>query len=140
LIKIGREISIFNEKIKYKAVRSSGPGGQHVNKVSTAIILKYNIYNFKYPAWFIKNLKSNISSSQLSKTGDLLIKSKKYKSQHKNKEDTLNKLIYIFKKSCQRREKRLFTNAPKKSKEKRLKDKLIQSTKKKLRKNPKFDD
>ena len=140
MIKIGREISIFNEKIKYKAVRSSGPGGQHVNKVSTAIILKYNIYNFKYPAWFIKNLKSNISSSQLSKTGDLLIKSKKYKSQHKNKEDTLNKLIYIFKKSCQRREKRLFTNAPKKSKEKRLKDKLIQSTKKKLRKNPKFDD
>ena len=140
MIKIDREISIFNEKINYKAVRSSGPGGQHVNKVSTAIILKYNIYNFKYPAWFIKNLKSNISSSQLSKTGDLLIKSKKYKSQHKNKEDTLDKLIYIFKKSCQRREKRLFTNAPKKSKEKRLKDKLIQSTKKKLRKNPKLDD
>ena len=56
MIKIGRGISIFNEKIKYKAVRSSGPGGQHVNKVSTAIILKYNIYLFKYPAWFVKNL------------------------------------------------------------------------------------
>ena len=140
MIKIDREISIFNEKINYKAVRSSGPGGQHVNKVSTAIILKYNIYNFKYPAWFIKNLKSNISSSQLSKTGELLIKSKKYKSQHKNKKDALNKLIYIFKKSCQRRELRLFTDTPKKSREKRLKDKLIQSTKKKLRKNPKFDD
>ena len=140
MIKIGRKISIFNEKIKYKAVRSSGPGGQHVNKVSTAIILKYNIYLFKYPAWFIKNLKSNISSSQLSKTGDLLIKSKKYKSQHKNKKDALNKLIYIFKKSYKRKKLRLFTDTPKKSKEKRLKKKLIQSTKKKLRKNPKFDD
>ena len=140
MIKIGREISIFNEKIKYKAVKSSGPGGQHVNKVSTAIILKYNIYNFKYPAWFIKNLISNISSSQLSKTGELLIKSKKYKSQHKNKKDALNKLIYIFKKSCQRKKIRLFTDIPKKSKEERLKKKLIQSNKKKLRKNPKFDD
>ena len=140
MIKIGREISIFNEKIKYKAVRSSGPGGQHVNKVSTAIILKYNIFLFKYPAWFIKNLKSNISSSQLSKTGELLIKSKKYKSQHKNKRDALNKLIYIFKKSYQRKKLRLFTDTPKKSKEKRLKNKLIQSTKKKLRKNPNFDD
>ena len=140
MIKIGRKISIFNEKIKYKAVRSSGPGGQYVNKVSTAIILKYNIYLFKYPAWFIKNLKSNISSSQLSKTGDLLIKSKKYKSQHKNKKDALNKLIYIFKKSYKRKKLRLFTDTPKKSKEKRLKKKLIQSTKKKLRKNPKFDD
>ena len=140
MIKIGKEISIYNEKIKYKAVRSSGPGGQHVNKVSTAIILKYNIYLFKYPAWFIKNLKSNISSSQLSKTGELLIKSKKYKSQHKNKRDALNKLIYIFKKSCKKNELRLFTDIPKQSKEKRLKDKLMQSTKKKLRKNPKFDD
>ena len=140
MIKIGRKISIYNEKIKYKAVRSSGPGGQHVNKVSTAIILKYNIYLFKYPAWFIKNLKSNISSSQLSKTGELLIKSKKYKSQYKNKREALNKLIYIFKKSCQRRKLRLFTDTPKKSKEKRLKNKLIQSTKKKLRKNPNFDD
>ena len=140
MIKIGREISIYNEKIKYKAVKSSGPGGQHVNKVSTAIILKYNIYLFKYPDWFIKNLKSNISSSQLSKTGELLIKSKKYKSQHKNKRDALNKLIYIFKKSYQRRKLRLFTDTPKKSKEKRLKNKLIQSTKKKLRKNPNFDD
>ena len=140
MIKIGREISIYNEKINYKAVRSSGPGGQHVNKVSTAIILKYNIFLFKYPAWFIKNLKSNISSSQLSKTGELLIKSKKYKSQHKNKRDALNKLIYIFKKSYQRKKLRLFTDTPKKSKEKRLKNKLIQSTKKKLRKNPNFDD
>ena len=140
MIKIGRKISIYNEKIKYKAVRSSGPGGQHVNKVSTAIILKYNIYLFKYPAWFIKNLKSNISSSQLSKTGELLIKSKKYKSQYKNKRDALNKLIYIFKKSYQTRKLRLFTDTPKKSKEKRLKNKLIQSTKKKLRKNPNFDD
>ena len=140
MIKIGREISIYNEKINYKAVRSSGPGGQHVNKVSTAIILKYNIYLFKYPTWFIENLKSNISSSQLSKTGEMLIKSKKYRSQRKNKRDALNKLIHIFKKSYQRRKLRLFTDTPKKSKEKRLKNKLIQSTKKKLRKNPNFDD
>ena len=95
MIEIDKDIILFDEKIKFQAIRSSGPGGQHVNKVSTAIILKYNIYLFKYPAWFIKNLKSNISSSQLSKTGELLIKSKKYKSQHKNKKDALNKLIYM---------------------------------------------
>ena len=43
MIEIDKDIILFDEKIKFQAIRSSGPGGQHVNKVSTAIILKYDL-------------------------------------------------------------------------------------------------
>ncbi|MFL2983541.1 MAG: alternative ribosome rescue aminoacyl-tRNA hydrolase ArfB [Candidatus Neomarinimicrobiota bacterium] len=140
MIKINNKISIFDEKIKYNAIKSSGPGGQHVNKVSTAIVLRYNIYIHGYPNWFIKNLISSINTKQLSKNGTVQIKSKKYKSQYKNKNDAFEKLINIFKKSSIKKKPRQMTHPPKKSKQKRLKNKLIQSNKKKLRKNPNFDD
>ena len=62
MIKINETIFIFDNEIKFKAVKSSGPGGQHINKVSTGIILKYDISNIDYPKWFIANLKTNIIS------------------------------------------------------------------------------
>ena len=74
MIKVNNIITIFNEKLKFNAIKSTGPGGQHVNKVSTGIILQYNVFNQSYPDWFIDNLKNKISSKKLSKSGILLLK------------------------------------------------------------------
>ena len=71
---INKKISIFDDKITFKAIRSTGPGGQHVNKVSTAIVLKYDISDHNYPEWFLKNLKRNISSQQLSNNEKIISK------------------------------------------------------------------
>ena len=49
MIKINENLFIFDEKIKFKAVKSTGPGGQHVNKVSTGVVLEYSILNHNYP-------------------------------------------------------------------------------------------
>ncbi len=138
---INKKISIFDDKITFKAIRSTGPGGQHVNKVSTAIILKYDISNHNYPEWFLSNLKSNVSSQQLSNNGNIInIRSQQFRSQIRNKEEAIRRLIKIFQKSSIKNKTRHKTFPPKKSKEKRLINKKNQSKKKNLRKTPNIDD
>ena len=140
MIDIANGIKIFDKKIKYQAIRSNGPGGQHVNKVSTAIILKYNLNVHNYPEWFLKSIKINANNSQLSNKNIITIKSNRFGSQLKNKRDATNRLISLLKRSSKRKKSRKKTLPTKKSIETRLLKKKINSKKKILRKKPDFDD
>ena len=133
MIQVSDTISIFEDKIIYKAVRSSGPGGQHVNKVSTAVVLQYDITCHSYPEWFLINLQNN-GGNLVSKNGVLNIKARSHRSQSRNKEDALNRMIYLFKQSAQKPIKRKKTRPPKRVNENRLLNKKKQSQKKQLRK------
>ncbi len=136
---ITKSITIKKDCITYQAVRASGPGGQNVNKVSTAIILRYPLELDLYPLWFIYQLKSN-AGSQLSKEGVITIKAQSFRSQKKNKEDALGRLIALFNKSGVKPKPRIKTKPPKRSKEDRLFNKRKKSEKKKMRKQPNLDD
>ena len=140
MIDIANGIKLFDKKIEYQSIRSNGPGGQHVNKVSTAIILKYNLNVHNYPEWFLKSIKINANSAQLSKNNIITIKSNKFRSQLKNKRDATNRLISLLKRSSKRKKSRKKTLPTKKSIETRLLRKKINSKKKILRKKPDFDD
>ena len=140
MIDIANGIKIFDKKIKYQAIRSNGPGGQHVNKVSTAIILKYNLNVHNYPEWFLKSIKINAKKAQLSNKNIITIKSNRFRSQLKNKRDATNRLISLLKRSSKRKKSRKKTLPTKKSIETRLLRKKINSKKKILRKKPDFDD
>ena len=140
MIVINENITIFEDKIKFQAIRSGGPGGQHVNKVSTAIILKYDLNKHQYPDWFLKALKRNTSRTQLSNQNVITIKSSNYRSQKRNKEASINKLVNIFIKSCKPNKTRIKTKPTIGAKEKRLLAKKINSKKKDLRKKPNIDD
>ena len=138
---INEKISIFDDEIRFKAMRSTGPGGQHVNKVSTAIVLKYDISNHNYPEWFLKNLKRNVNSQQLSNNEKIIIiKSQRFRSQLRNKEEAVRRLKKLFQKSSIKNKTRRTTFPTKISKEKRLSNKKNQSKKKNLRKTPNIDD
>tara|TARA_B100000029_G_scaffold144282_3_gene139485 strand:+ start:85 stop:504 length:420 start_codon:yes stop_codon:yes gene_type:complete len=139
MIPIVDAIAIHEDQITFQAVRSSGPGGQHVNKVSTAIVLKYPIEFNDYPGWFVQQLKSN-AGSQISKEGVITIRAQSHRSQARNKEDALNRLIELFKKSAVKPKHRKKTKPPRRAKESRLLQKKRQSEKKNLRKPPKLDD
>ena len=133
MIQVNDTIAIFEDKIIYKAIRSSGPGGQHVNKVSTAVVLQYDITCHSYPEWFIINLKKN-GGNLVSKNGVLNIKARSHRSQSINKVDALNRMIYLFKQSAQKPIQRKKTQTPKRVNENRLLNKKKQSQKKQLRK------
>ena len=132
-------ITINDDQINFKAVRSSGPGGQHVNKVSTAILLKYDVLTQNYPSWFLTQLKLN-AGSQFSKNGVIILKAQSYRSQARNKDDALTRLIQLFKKSAIQPKKRMKTIPPKSVNQNRLTLKKLQSKKKILRKPPKLDE
>ena len=139
MIKISETIFIHDNEIKFKAVKSTGPGGQHVNKVSTGIVLKYDISNIDYPKWFIANLKTNIKSNKLFKDGIFTIEANNFRSQYRNKKDAIKRLKLIFKKSSRKLKKRRKTSPSLQSNEKRLKNKKKLSQKKSLRKSPSID-
>ena len=140
MIDIADGIKLFDKKIEYQAIRSNGPGGQHVNKVSTAIILKYNLNVHNYPEWFLKSIKINANNAQLSNKNIITIKSNRFRSQLKNKRDATNRLILLLKRCSKKRKSRKKTLPTKKSIETRLLRKKKNSKKKILRKKPDFDD
>tara|TARA_B100001250_G_scaffold403967_1_gene419200 strand:+ start:412 stop:831 length:420 start_codon:yes stop_codon:yes gene_type:complete len=139
MIHIKDNIVIFEKSISYRAVRSSGPGGQHVNKVATGIHLQYNIKQHHYPLWFIDKLKK-VSGNLLSGSGDLILKATSYRSQNRNKDDALKRLIKLFKKASEVQKKRIKTRPSLSVKRKRLDSKRKRSEKKELRKSPKAYD
>ena len=140
MIDIANGIKLFDKKIEYQAIRSTGPGGQHVNKVSTAIILKYNLNVHNYPEWFLESIKINANNAQLSNKNIITIKSNRFRSQLKNKKDATKRLISLLERSSKRKKSRKKTLPTERSIETRLLRKKINSKKKILRKKPDFDD
>ena len=140
MIDIDNGIKLFDKKIEFQALRSNGPGGQNVNKVSTAIILKYNLNVHNYPEWFLKSIRINAKNAQLSSKNIITIKSNRFRSQLKNKRDATNRLISLLKISSKRKKVRKRTIPTKRSIEIRLLRKKINSKKKILRKKPDIND
>jgi ribosome-associated protein len=133
MIKISDDLYVNKSDIKETFTRSSGPGGQHVNKVSTQVQLRFNVINsIKISKEMLIRLK-DISGSKLKGNGDLIITSSKHKSQLRNRKNALDKLIYLLKEASKKPKNRKSTYPKRSSNEKRLKSKRAHSLKKKDR-------
>jgi len=127
--------TIYKE-LHFKAVRSSGAGGQHVNKVSSKVELYFDLasseaFNEKEKQLLLKNL-----SNRINKEGVLKIYSSESRSQHTNKEKVVKRLFKIIEKGLIGPKKRRPTKMSRAQKIKRLDNKTKQATKKILRKKP----
>ena len=127
--------TIYKE-LHFKAVRSSGAGGQHVNKVSSTVELYFDLasseaFNEKEKQLLLKNL-----SNRINKEGVLKIYSSESRSQHTNKEKVVKRLFKIIEKGLIVPKKRRPTKMSRAQKIKRLDNKTKQATKKILRKKP----
>ncbi len=139
MLKINETITIGSDELKYKPIKSSGPGGQSINKNSTAISLHFDILNSKYLSDEIKYKLLHKPNKYLTKSGKIIIKVKTYKSQNKNKSEAALRLIAYFKTSLSIKKKRIRTLPKKSSINKRLNDKRKNSYKKELRRKPNFE-
>jgi ribosome-associated protein len=127
------EDQIRNE-IKYRTSRSSGGGGQHVNKVETRVEAIFNLYQSLILAEDQKNTIHLKIGKRLNTTGELIIAASDKKSQHQNKVIATERLIEVLKKALTKPIKRKPTRVPISVKRKRLSDKKKQSEKKENRK------
>jgi len=132
-ISVTPNIKILSSKIKFKTSKSSGPGGQNINKLETKAELIFNINDLENIS--DKNLKELITNlhSKLDKSGNLRIISQSSRSQWKNKQIAIDKLIKILESASVPAKARVPTKRTCTSNDMRLRNKKIRSEKKKLR-------
>lgn len=128
---------LLNE-IQFKAVRSSGAGGQNVNKVSSKVILSFDVNNSNGLTEEEKKLLHEKIANKISQEGILQLSSDEDRSQLKNKEIVTKRFFEVLTKGLKKPKVRKETKVPKAVKEKRLQEKKKSSEIKSGRKKPKF--
>ncbi|MGI9553068.1 MAG: alternative ribosome rescue aminoacyl-tRNA hydrolase ArfB [Aurantibacter sp.] len=124
------------QELKFKAVRSGGAGGQHVNKVSTKVELSFDVLNSKALSDEEKKRIQEKLRSRLTNDGVLTLHADATRSQHKNKELVIKRLLKLLEEAIKVPKKRKKTKPTKASVEKRLKSKKKASEKKANRGKP----
>jgi len=130
---------VIYKELVFKAVKSSGPGGQHVNKTASKVELSFHIEKSKGLSEEEKEQLLVKLSSKISAEGILKLTSSETRSQHQNKELVIERLFVILKENSKKPKPRKKTKPSRSSIEKRLKKKKNMASKKVNRKPPKID-
>lgn len=131
-------IYISDDEFEMSAIRAQGAGGQNVNKVSSAIHLRFDIAKSSLPN-FHKNNLLNGKDSRVTNDGILIIKAQNYRTQEQNRDDAIQRLVEIIKKAGDKPKPRRATKPTKASQVRRVDSKKKQGKIKTMRKKVNFE-
>jgi len=133
MIHITRAIAIDESEIKQEFIRSSGPGGQNVNKVSTAVQLRFNIGNSPSLPDDVRKRLAHLAGRRITEDGVLIIHAQRFRTQERNRQDAFDRLVKLIRKASERPKVRRKTKPTLESKRRRLEAKRHRSKAKRMR-------
>jgi ribosome-associated protein len=132
MIEISPSLQIDERELQIDFVRASGPGGQNVNKVATAVQLRFDVNASSLPDE-VKARLIQLAGNRITADGVLLIEAKRFRTQEQNREDAIQRFVALVRKGLVRPKTRKKTKPTKAAKEERLKEKKRKGEIKKLR-------
>ena len=133
MIRVNAQIELDAREIQEDFVRASGPGGQNVNKVSTAVQLRFDVARSPSLPEPVRTRLSALAGRRLTQDGVLIIEAERYRSQRRNRDDALERLLALIREACEVDTPRRPTRPTLASKKRRLDSKQRRGETKKLR-------
>lgn len=138
-INITPTIAIDDDDIQVRFIRASGPGGQHVNKVSTGVQLRYDLRGTPDLPPAVRARAMALAGQRLTNDGEIVIEATRHRSQEKNRSDAIDRLVALLKQASVPPKPRKKTRPSLAAKRRRLTDKRQRSSVKQLRRSPPSD-
>jgi ribosome-associated protein len=120
MIQITDSINLHENEIQLDFIKASGPGGQNVNKVSSAVQLRFDAAKSSALSEDIRNRLKQISGHRMTAEGILIIEARRYRSQDRNREDAIDRLVTLIRKAAETPRPRRRTRPSPAAKQKRL--------------------
>ncbi len=137
MITISQAVTLADNEVEFSAIRSQGAGGQNVNKVATAIHLRFDIAASSLPDFYKHSLLS-LQDQRVSKEGVIVIKAQDHRTQERNKQDAIERLVTLIQQATTQQKTRRPTRPSKSAKNRRMDKKTIRGKTKATRGPVKF--